>query len=73
MVRNQVRSRSRGVCEAVTPVCTGRAEHQHHKKGRGPHLNTAALILDCCNACHSYIHSHPAEAYERGWMIRRND
>lgn len=61
------------MCEAVTPVCTGSAVHQHHRKGRGKYLDTEALLLDVCKPCHDYIHSHPTESYEAGWMIRRND
>lgn len=73
MIRNKVRSRSRGVCEAVTPVCTGTAVHQHHKRGRGKELNNASLLLDVCSECHAWIHSHPTESYENGWMVKRND
>lgn len=58
-------------CEAQTPACTGRAEHRHHRcmrsqSGGDERENT----LDACHACHSYIHAHPAESYERGWLIK---
>lgn len=72
MVRRRVRARSRGICEAATEVCTGTAVHQHHKQGRGAQLNNASLILDVCRECHDYIHAHPTESYEHGWLIKRN-
>ena len=71
-IRAKVRQRSRGVCEAVTPVCTGTAVHQHHKAGRGANLDNASLIIDVCRSCHDFIHAHPTEAYERGWLVKRN-
>lgn len=55
----------------IATVCTGRAEVRHHLKGRGnPELDM--LTADICDACHRYVHAHPKESYERGWMLRRN-
>lgn len=65
----RVEKRSRGFCEAGTPACTGPGEVFHHRQGRRTH--DPDLILHCCDACHLYIHAHPAESYERGWMVRR--
>jgi hypothetical protein len=72
MIRRKVRARSRGACEAVTPVCIGMAIHMHHTAGRGKNLNNSSLMLDVCHPCHAYIHGNPTESYERGWMVKRN-
>lgn len=64
--------RCKGRCEARTPDCTGRAEHRHHALRR-PHTGGRHHLEDLlyvCNACHRRIHDNPAEAYERGWLLR---
>lgn len=69
--RAAIEQRSSGRCEANTPVCTSKARVIHHRLikkqgGRGGRANG----LHCCSACHGYIHLHPTEAYDAGWMIR---
>lgn len=60
-------------CQAKTPRCSGQLDQVHHRKGRdGELLTNPEYLLGVCEPCHSYIHSHPSESYERGWMIRRN-
>ena len=69
--KHAVRERSRGQCEAVTPVCTGKGEHFHHVLRRsqgGKH--SAENLLHVAALCHAYIHDSPAESYERGWLKR---
>jgi len=62
-----------GMCEAATPRCVGPAGQVHHRQGRdGDLVDDLDNLLAVCYACHDYIHSHPHESYERGWMIRRN-
>lgn len=58
-------------CEVRTEVCTGRAEHRHHKlrRSRGG-SDDASNTADCCGRCHLFIHEHPAWAYAAGWLIR---
>ena len=59
-------------CEAqIGGVCTGRAEHRHHvlTRGRGG-TDEASDTLDVCSADHSWIHAHPVEATERGFLRR---
>ncbi|MGK2898629.1 MAG: hypothetical protein ACSLE9_08065 [Burkholderiaceae bacterium] len=59
-------------CEARAPGCTGRTEQIQHKRGRvGADLNDMTLWLAVCAACQGYITLHPAEAYLRGWAVRR--
>lgn len=47
---------------------------RHHRKLRrfGDH-STANLILLCgsgTTGCHGWVHAHPAESYDNGWMVR---
>lgn len=71
-VKDAVTARSGGACEAQTPDCTQKAAIFHHRKGRGKDCSTVDLCLHVCEASHRYIHAHPQESYERGWMVRRN-
>lgn len=69
--RVAIERRSDGKCEARTPHCTDKARIIHHRLlkrhgGRGDRGNG----LHCCTACHLFIHMHPEESYEKGWMIR---
>jgi WhiB family redox-sensing transcriptional regulator len=58
-------------CEAATNVCRGRASQLHHRKMRSHGgTNDPENLLAVCAWCHDYIHSHPAESYEAGWLIR---
>lgn len=68
-VRQQVKFRSGGVCEAVTSVCTGKGEHLHHRKLRRSLDNTAQNLLHVCFSCHRYIHDNPSTSYEKGWLL----
>lgn len=59
-------------CEAGTQVCTGRAAHRHHRRMRSQGGgNEPSNLLAVCPSCHDYIHAHPSESYERGWLLRR--
>ena len=60
-----------GPCEAGTAgVCTGRAEHRHHKRRRsqGGGEDRKNIVL-ACHACHSHIHANPAEARKAGLLV----
>lgn len=62
-------------CEATIPgVCTGANEHAHHRRlrsQRGP--TTSDNLLAVCNACHTWIHHHRAEAHELGFILHAGD
>lgn len=57
------------------PVCEAcgiaNSEQLHHKKGRGRNYINIDTFMAVCHTCHTYIHAHPAESYEKGWMIKR--
>lgn len=62
---------SRPHCEKCS---TARSGEVHHKKGRGTNnslLNYEPFLMAVCSPCHRYIHAHPQESYENGWMIKR--
>lgn len=68
--RSAVRRRSRGICEVGSEVCTGEAQHFHHRKMRsagGSHSEGNGLAV--CHACHDYIHANPDLSYEHGWLL----
>lgn len=66
--------RESGVCLR----CGGAGSEVHHRRSRGmggtakdPH-GVANLVL-LCAACHRWVESHRAAAYEQGWLIRRSN
>lgn len=70
--RAAVQFRSYGRCEANTPACPRREHagvHCHHVKQRsagGKHSPENLMLV--CEKAHSYIHEHPAESFEKGWL-----
>ena len=51
-------------------------EDQHHRRMRShkfPGLHAADNIIDLCGSgttgCHGYVHQHPTESYENGWLV----
>ena len=73
-VRDDVRRRSGGRCEAGLPGCTMAAHHQHHRLLRsqgGSHVSPN--LLDVCAFCHGLIHANPEYSYDRGLLIRSTD
>src|SRR5699024_12283126 len=69
-----VRYRADNMCEVMNPDagCTGRHEETHHRKMRSQQgKHTRENCVAACNACHGYIHRHPAIAYEKGWLVQR--
>lgn len=54
-------------------VClTSEATSVHHAAGRLNDLLTdTTYFFAVCEECHAYIHAHPNESYERGWMVHR--
>jgi hypothetical protein len=72
--RKVVFSRSSGRCEARWEVCTGVAQHAHHRLRRsqgGQH--TPENLLAVCARCHTAIHDNPARAFDLGHLLRSTD
>ena len=70
-IMSLVYQRSGGLCEAlITSRCTGRGEHKHHRKlrSRGG-VDSTSCLVDVCHHCHDWIHAHPKDSTERGWMV----
>jgi hypothetical protein len=66
----RVRLRSKGVCEAGSEVCNGKASHFHHRKLRRFKDHTDVNCLHVCPPCHTYIHdNHPEVARSMGWLL----
>lgn len=61
------------MCEACIPgICTHNSTDVHHKKGRiGELLLNILYWLSVCRACHDWIETHPKEAVELGFSIKR--
>lgn len=49
--------------------------HRRMRSHRFPGLNSPANLILLCGdgtamgSCHAYVHAHPAEAYENGWLV----
>ena len=74
-VRKAVYERAAGRCEVnATWSCSGQCEQVHHKQGRiGDRLTDIDKMVGICHNCHEFIGRNPALAYDRGWMLKRND
>lgn len=46
---------------------------RHHRKLRshsyGQEKHSASNLIDLCESCHGWVHAHPEESYENGWMV----
>lgn len=61
-------------CEArISTNCYSVPVDLHHKKSRGKHLCDVSTFMSVCRPCHIWIHEHPAEALELGFIIKRLD
>jgi hypothetical protein len=72
--RAGVRHRSGGDCEIRTPWHLGRATNFSHRQHEGRGGKWAAYNgLDACGSgttgCHGYLHAHPEESRENGWLV----
>lgn len=59
-------------CEIKSPVCTGKTEGIHHKKGRGKYLLSTETFIASCNACNAWVEANPEEAKSLGVAEKRN-
>lgn len=51
------------------------ATEVHHRRFRsaGGHLTLPANCARLCSGCHAWVHAHPIEAHEAGWIVRQGD
>lgn len=61
-----------GPCESgMSPDCTGRAVHSHHRKMRSQGgTDEDANLLRVCASCHGEIHNHPEKSYNLGQLVK---
>ncbi len=75
--RPRVWKRAEYRCELrISPECSGRAEDLHHTKMRSggwslDEMHADGALMASCRECHLFVHSHPAIAEERGFIVRR--
>ncbi len=60
-------------CEVQVPGCFGRSTELHEPltRARAPGEETILDVSNSvaiCRACHTWVHSHPAEATKRGLL-----
>lgn len=72
--RQAALERAGGLCEVKTPWCETLVTQVHHIAGRNwrgchhPDLLLAVCGEGNLTGCHGWIHQHPDEARERGWL-----
>lgn len=70
--RIQVRERDHGRCQR----CGGSGTAWHHRRGRSvrdEHTHDACNGVTLCDACHAWLHQHPAYAREKGFIVSRHE
>jgi len=69
-VRESVRRRSGGRCEARVECNGARAVLFHHRKRRAQGgRDTESILLHLCDPCHRFVHDRPALAYALGLLV----
>ena len=58
-------------CGVACVVNWAKPTQVHHIRGRGKYLLDERYWLAVCFECHEWIHAHPREAKERGWLMSR--
>lgn len=68
--KKEIFAASNGACQAhIEGVCVGPAHHAHHllRRSQGG-TDEPSNLLPVCFSCHDWIHTHPAEAREKGLL-----
>ena len=79
---DEVMARDDWTCQAPRFGLTVEVIHSsrlvvHHRRSRGmggssgPDIHAADNLIVLCEPCHLWVHSHPAESYALGLMVRR--
>lgn len=77
-VKYLVDTRDGKCCVRCGKYLPGKAGGRHHRKmrsqARKDEVHSPANLIDICGTgttgCHGWIHSHPKEAYEQGFLVR---
>ena len=75
-VKAVITERAGGMCEIMLLGCGMFAVDTHHRVNRG--MGTAeksggpSAALAVCRHCHDWIGRNPSDAYELGYLVRRN-
>ena len=61
------------LAESNCQRCGGRSEVVHEKltRARGGSITDPDNCVVLCNPCHAWVHAHPRQAAEDGWLLRR--
>ena len=53
--------------------CGGRNDVVHEKltRARGGSITDPANCVVLCDPCHAWVHAHPRQSTEDGWLLRR--
>ena len=49
--------------------CSALANDLHHENGRGINLYNVDYFMAVCRSHHNYIHEHPKDSREKGYLI----
>lgn len=49
--------------------CGSASREQHHRQRRREGGHALANVVSTCGACHRWIHAHPTEAREAGYIV----
>lgn len=63
--REVIAARSHGRCER----CGGRASEVHHRQRRREAGHGIPVLVHLCSTCHRYVHAHPLEARNEGFIV----
>lgn len=70
--RRQVEGRDAQRCvRCGIPTITGHWHHRRSRSVRDEHQHCACNGVYLCGACHKWVHEHPFEAREMGWIVSR--
>ena len=60
----------RPACEVRVEGCKGRSTDVHERltRARGGDILDETNCIAACGPCHMWVHDHPIEAHERGWL-----
>lgn len=64
-VRVSVWERDMGACIR----CGGPGQDLHHRQRRRDGDHQIGNCVTVCRTCHSYVHAHPEEARDNGWIV----